>query len=131
MQQIYKRTPMPKCDFSKVALQLYRNHTLAWAFSCEFAACFRTPFLRNTSRWLLLYWLIFVPTKIQQLSPLNLVTHSMPPISIYTPWKYQTTRRTTWIFVFTLLCVASKGFMKVLKTLKSYKTPKRSVKINI
>ena len=23
MQKIYRRTPMPKCDFSKVALQLY------------------------------------------------------------------------------------------------------------
>ena len=23
MQQIYKRTPMPKCDFNKVAQQLY------------------------------------------------------------------------------------------------------------
>ena len=29
MQQIYRRTPMPKCDFNKVALQLYWNHTLA------------------------------------------------------------------------------------------------------
>ena len=23
MQKIYRRTPMPKCDFDKVALQLY------------------------------------------------------------------------------------------------------------
>ena len=23
MQQIYRRTPMPKCDFDKVALQIY------------------------------------------------------------------------------------------------------------
>ena len=23
MQQIYRRTPMPKCDFNKVAIQLY------------------------------------------------------------------------------------------------------------
>ena len=23
IQQIYKRTPMPKCDFNKIALQLY------------------------------------------------------------------------------------------------------------
>ena len=23
MQQIYRRTPMPKCDFNKVVLQLY------------------------------------------------------------------------------------------------------------
>ena len=34
MQQIYWRTPMPKCDFNKFALQLYWNHTSAWVFSC-------------------------------------------------------------------------------------------------
>ena len=39
MQQIYIRTPMPKCDFNKVAKQLY---------------IFKTPFLKNTSGWLLL-----------------------------------------------------------------------------
>ena len=27
MQQIYRRTPTPKCDFNKVAKQLFRNHT--------------------------------------------------------------------------------------------------------
>ena len=31
-QQIYRRTPMPKCDFNKVAS--------AWVFSCKFAAYF-------------------------------------------------------------------------------------------
>ena len=41
MQPIYRRTPMPKCDFNKVANQLYRNH-------------FRTPFPKNTFRRLLL-----------------------------------------------------------------------------
>ena len=29
MQQIYRRTPMSKCDFNEVALQLYSNRTLA------------------------------------------------------------------------------------------------------
>ena len=33
MQQIYRRTPMAKCDFNKVALQLYWNRTSAWVFS--------------------------------------------------------------------------------------------------
>ena len=33
MQQIYMRTPMPKCNFSKVAKQLYWNRTSAWVFS--------------------------------------------------------------------------------------------------
>ena len=44
MQQIYRRTPMPKCDFNKVALQLYGNRTLAWVFSCEFPTYFQNTF---------------------------------------------------------------------------------------
>ena len=43
-QQIYRRTPMPKCDFNKVALQLYWNRTSAWVFSCKFAAYFQNTF---------------------------------------------------------------------------------------
>ena len=41
MQQIYKTTSMPKCDFNKVAKQLYWNRTLAWVFSCKFASYFQ------------------------------------------------------------------------------------------
>ena len=38
----------------------------------------------------------------------------------------------TWIFVFALLCGASKGFMKVLKAfIKPFEQPHRSVKIKI
>ena len=48
MQQIYRRTPKPKCDFNKVAKQIYWNHTSAWVFSCKF----RTPSPKNTSGWL-------------------------------------------------------------------------------
>ena len=44
MQQIYRRTPMPKCNFNKVAKQLYWNLTLAWVFSCKFAAYFQNNF---------------------------------------------------------------------------------------
>ena len=36
IQQIYRRPPVPMCDFNKVALQLYWNRTSAWAFSCKF-----------------------------------------------------------------------------------------------
>ena len=54
MQQIYRRTPFPKCNFNKVALELYLNHNSTWVFSCEFAVCFRTPFLKNSSGRLLL-----------------------------------------------------------------------------
>ena len=43
-QPIYRKTPMPKCDFNKVALQLYWNHTSAWVFSCRFAAYFQNTF---------------------------------------------------------------------------------------
>ena len=44
MQQIYRRIPKPKCDFNKVALQLYWNHSLAWVFSGIFAEYFQHTF---------------------------------------------------------------------------------------
>ena len=44
MQQIYRRTPMPKCDFNKVAQQFYWNHASAWLFSCKFTAYFQNTF---------------------------------------------------------------------------------------
>ena len=53
MQQIYRRTPMPKCHFNAVALQLYLNHTSEWVFSCKCAAYFQNTF-KNTSEGLLL-----------------------------------------------------------------------------
>ena len=54
MQQIYRRTPMPKYDFNKVALQIYWNRTSAWVFSYNLLRIFWTPFYKNTSGWLLL-----------------------------------------------------------------------------
>ena len=53
-KQIYRRTPKPKCDFNKVTLHLYWNHTLAWVFSCIFIAYFRPLFYKSTSGGLLL-----------------------------------------------------------------------------
>ena len=53
MQQIYRRTPMPKWDLNK----LYWNRTSAWVFSCKFAAYFQSIFSehpKNTSEGLLL-----------------------------------------------------------------------------
>ena len=44
IQQIYRGTPMPKCDFSKVALPVNLVHI------------FRTPFPKNTSGRLLLWY---------------------------------------------------------------------------
>ena len=37
---------MPKCDFNKVAKQLYWNHISAWVFSCKFA-----PYFQNNFSW--------------------------------------------------------------------------------
>ena len=45
--KIFMRTPMPKCDFNKVALQLYWSHTLAWVFSGKFAAYFQNTFFKK------------------------------------------------------------------------------------
>ena len=44
IQQIYKRRPMPKCDFNKVSWQLYWNLTSAWVFSCKFDGYFQNSF---------------------------------------------------------------------------------------
>ena len=43
-QQIYRRTPMPKCDFNEVALQVYWNQTSARVFSCKFVTYFQNNF---------------------------------------------------------------------------------------
>ena len=45
---------MTKCDFNKVALQLYWNHTLAWVFSLNLLHIFTTTFPKNTYGGLLL-----------------------------------------------------------------------------
>ena len=47
MYQIYWWTPMTKCDFDKVAFELYWNHTSAWVLSCKFAAYFQDIFLQK------------------------------------------------------------------------------------
>ena len=41
---IHLLLPMSKCDFNKVALQLYWNCTSTWVFSCKFAAYFQDTF---------------------------------------------------------------------------------------
>ena len=48
MQQTCRRTPMRKCDFNKVANQLYWNHTSAWVFFSKFATNFQNVFFRRT-----------------------------------------------------------------------------------
>ena len=63
MQQIYRRTPMLNCDFSKVALQylilLLHCNFMEITFRHEYSPVnllhfFRTPFPKNTSGGLLL-----------------------------------------------------------------------------
>ena len=67
MKQIYKKTPMPKRDFNKIALQLYWNNTSVWVF-CKFAAIFRTLLPKNMYGGLLLaYGLYFVYSRIQSI----------------------------------------------------------------
>ena len=44
IQQIYRRTPIPKRDFNKAALLHYWNRPSLWVFSCEFAAYFQNTF---------------------------------------------------------------------------------------
>ena len=50
MQQIYRRTHLPKGDFNKVALQFLIKSD----FNMNQQHIFRTPFYKNTSGWLLL-----------------------------------------------------------------------------
>ena len=56
MQQIYKRTPMPKCDCRNViSIKLQSNFieiTLHGCSPVNLLHIFRTPFTKNTSGWL-------------------------------------------------------------------------------
>ena len=55
MQQTYRRTLMPKCGFNRVALQLCNFIEIALRHGCSpinLLHIFRTPFPRNSSRWL-------------------------------------------------------------------------------
>ena len=51
IQQIYRRTPMPKCDFNKVATKITLRHGCS---PVNLLHIFRTPFIENTSGRLLL-----------------------------------------------------------------------------
>ena len=107
IQQIYRRTPMPKCDFNKVVLQLYWNHTLAWLLSCKFAAYFQNNFLKNASVWLLLkrlFYSVAVPhyrltLKIHQYAVLLLTKY------YYVLLKFFTSLICLWIDLVALLLI--------------------------
>ena len=51
MQQIYRRTPIRKCNFDKVAKQLYWNRTSTSVFSCKFVTYFQITFSEK-DRWM-------------------------------------------------------------------------------
>ena len=53
MQQIYRRTPMPKCDFSKVQSNFIEISLLHRCFPVNLLHIFRPPFPKNTSGWML------------------------------------------------------------------------------
>ena len=61
MQQIYRRTLMPKCDFNKVDLHcfatLLKSH-FSMGVPVNLLHIFKTLFLKNTSEWLLLIFLL-------------------------------------------------------------------------
>ena len=54
MQQVYRRTPMPKCDFNKVAHSFIDITLPHRCSSVNLLHIFRPPFLRKTSGRLLL-----------------------------------------------------------------------------
>ena len=54
MQQANMRTPISKCNFNKVAMQLYWNHTSAWCFLANVLHIFSMSFPESTSGGLLL-----------------------------------------------------------------------------
>ena len=57
MQQIYRRTPMPKCDF-----------TSAYVFSCKIAACFQNTFSQELLWVAAFEFLIFCNTNTNSTS---------------------------------------------------------------
>ena len=48
IQQIYSKTPMPKCDFNKVACFAYIT-LRHWYFPVNLRDIFRTPIYKNTT----------------------------------------------------------------------------------
>ena len=55
MQLIYRKSPMPKCDFNIVATATLLKSHFGMGVSCKFAACFQNiVFSKNTPWWLLL-----------------------------------------------------------------------------
>ena len=58
IQQIYRRTPMPKCDFNKVEITLIEITLRHGCSPVNLRHIFRIAFLKNSSGRLLLFLLI-------------------------------------------------------------------------
>ena len=54
MQEIYRRTPMPKRDFNKAAFQFIEIARRHGCFPANLLHIFRTPLPKKTFGWLLL-----------------------------------------------------------------------------
>ena len=54
MLQIYRRTPMPKCDFNKLLCKFIEMTLRHRVSPVNLVHIFKKPFLKNTSGWLLL-----------------------------------------------------------------------------
>ena len=76
MHQIYRGTPMSKCWFNKVAMQLFWNHTSTWVF-VSLLHVFRTPFLKNIFGRLI--WIVMDVNKINVLLLVNSTVKSVWP----------------------------------------------------
>ena len=57
MQEIYRRTPMPKCNFNKVASNFVEITHCHGCYAVNLLHIFRTSFPENTSGGLLLYFI--------------------------------------------------------------------------
>ena len=95
MQQIYRRTLMPKRDFNKVALQLYWYRTSARVFPCKFAIYFRKRFPNISGR---LPLTILSSRILSSTCVAYQWTHLSPVFPFIYPWKRQKTRRFSGIF---------------------------------
>ena len=120
MQQIYKRMPMPKCDFNKVAL-----------YGCspvDLLHILRTLFSKNTSWWLLLYLVVVSFSNITCNS--NLVIMAPLEIGIYIFLRFRDTLRlnlnTRQFFIFSPARSFTKPWWEDFWELKNVNCPKFS-----
>ena len=67
MQQIFRRTPMPKCDFIKLLCDFIEITLLHGCSPVNLLHIFRAPFYKNTSEWLLLLIKTIIPAVLDKM----------------------------------------------------------------